>query len=307
MSTLNQFEIAKTLRSEIVGRLRDFHGQISTAGVAQSFIDLRSKCVSPKEIHDNAESETDNIIQAFIDVRDEPHSPDVYVADPARNKRFIDRCRALGERASDYTLNKALLNARKANRLKDLNSKPLRWNHERYVFASEFAATELRYRTGATVDDIICDPDLAAEFDAIAMRIAPGFTPFRYRWAMLSVRKAGKPQGAKLILADSLPPFEEPFQLLSDDPPPLPAKRGVYLLLENTRTLYVHGTKDLSRGIELHRHIDFRRVFAKSLWNPNPKELLVSYAMIPEATLLRPIELWLISERKPLFNIVNAA
>lgn len=307
MSTLNQFDIAKTLRSEIVGRSRDCHGQISTPGVVQSHLDLRSKPVAPTELHRNLEVDTDKVIQAFYDVRDDQRSPDLYVADPSRNRRFLDRCRELGEHASEYAINKTLLNARKANLLKNLKSKPTRFVHERYVFASEFAATELRYRTGASIDDIICDPALAAEFDAIAIKIAPGFTPLQYRWAMLSVRKAGKSKEAKWEPKYEMPRLEDPFPLLSRHFPTLPDERGVYLLLEKSRTLYVHGTRDISRGIELHRQVDFRGVFAECLWDPDPDELLVTFATVPEARLMRPVELRLICERKPLFNIVNAA
>lgn len=307
MSTLNQFDIAKTLQSEIVGRSRDCHGQVSTSGVVQSYFDLRCKPVAPSEIHHDLDVDTETVVQAFYDVRDDQRSPDLYVADPDRNRRFLDRCGELGERASEYAINKTLLNARKANLLKNLNSKPTRFDHEQYVFASEFAATELRYRTGASIDDIICDPALAAEFDAIAMKIAPGFTPLRYRWAMLSVRKAGRSKEAKWEPEYEMPHFENPFPLFATHSPALPDERGVYLLQERSRTLYVHGTRSISRGIELHRRVDFRGVFAKYLWDPDPDELLVSFAAVAEAKLMRPIELRLICERKPLFNIVNAA
>lgn len=301
MPTLNQFEIAKALRSEMVGRISDYTGQICSTAVAQSFMDLRSKRVAPREIHSDKETDTDMITRAFFDVRDDQRSPDVYVADPVRNGRFLERCRQLGACSSEYALNKALLNARKANRLKNLQSRPLRLNHERYVFASEFAATELRYRTGATVDDIICDPSLAKEFDDIAAKIAPGFTSLEYRWAMLNVRKSGRDKTPFVM-----PQFKEPIQLLSDTLS-LPASRGVYVLSDQSRTLYVHGTANLNGGIALHRQLDFGSAFANRLWNPNPNDLLVSYAMIPEAKFLRPIELRLISERKPLFNIISAA
>lgn len=123
MSTLNQFDIAKTLGSEIVRRTQDCHGQISTPGVVQSYFDLRRKSIAPTKLHHDLDVDTDKVIQAFFDVRDDQRSPDLYVADPGRNRRFLDRCRELGEHVNDYHANKTLLNARKANLLENLNSK----------------------------------------------------------------------------------------------------------------------------------------------------------------------------------------
>jgi len=231
MSTLNQFDIAKTLGSEIVGRSRDSQGQISTPGVVQSYFDLRGKSVAPAEIPDDIGVDKDKVVQAFYDVRDDQRSPDLYVADPDRNRRFLNRCRELGETASNYAINKTLLNARKAGKSKDAKWEP--------------------------------------EYE--------------------------------------MPELENPLPLFASQSPVLPDERGVYLLLEKSRTLYVHGTRNLSRGIELHRHVDFRRTFASFLWDPNPDELQISFATVPEAKLMRPVELRLIFERKPLFNIVNAA
>ena len=39
------------------------------------------------------------------------------------------------------------------------------------------------------LDQVICDPDLAQEFDNHAARLAPGYTPLEYRWAALGLRK----------------------------------------------------------------------------------------------------------------------
>lgn len=307
MTTLNQFDIAQSLGSEIIGRSIDHHGQISVPSVAQNFLELRTKSVSPSEVHGDAEADTDRVITAFYDVRSDRGSPDLYVADPDRNRQFLKRCRDLGEQASDYVINKALLNARKANLLKGLNSQRTTFDHSEYVFASECAATELRYRTGASVDDIICDPELAAEFDAIAERISPGFPSLRYRWALLSVRKAGNSRTAKWKPEYEMPKLEPPVPLFADVKSAFPEERGVYILLEKSRTLYVHGAKQLCEEIDRHRQVDFRRIFAECLWEPNLDNLFVSYAAIAERELVRPVEYRLIEERKPLFNIVSAA
>jgi site-specific DNA-methyltransferase (adenine-specific) len=43
-----------------------------------------------------------------------------------------------------------------------------------------------------SIDEILCDPELAEEFDGIARRFAPGFDSLSYRWAALKLRKQAK-------------------------------------------------------------------------------------------------------------------
>ena len=44
-----------------------------------------------------------------------------------------------------------------------------------------------------SLDEILCDPDLAKQFDEIARRLAPSrFTSLHYRWGALTLRKKSK-------------------------------------------------------------------------------------------------------------------
>jgi hypothetical protein len=211
----------------------------------------------------------------------------------------------LGIGASEYAINKTLLNARKANRLKGLNSERTTLNHDDYAFASEFAATEIRYRTGASVDDIICDPELRSEFDQLASRMAPGHSPLEYRWAMLSIRKAGK--RAKWDAAYEMPALSAPTPLFSGAVEEVPSNLGVYLLLEQQRPLYARGVRDVHHGVALHRREEFLPPLLDRLWRPSPDDLLFSYATLPQRKLIRPVEQKIIREKRPLFNIPVAA
>jgi site-specific DNA-methyltransferase (adenine-specific) len=61
------------------------------------------------------------------------------------------------------------------------------------LFASEIALQMmLDDQRAASLDEILCDPHLAADFDATAARFAPGFTSLQYRWAALKIRKQAK-------------------------------------------------------------------------------------------------------------------
>jgi hypothetical protein len=184
MSDINHFAISSILDSEIVGRVKFGHGQIGSLADAQRYFDLLSVTESPAVLHRNEEVDVQRVIEAFHAVRNargDRGSSDLYVADPERNALFLAKCRELGLTCSDYLLNKTLLTARKNRLLRGLRSVRTPSRHEDYAFACEFAATELKYKTGASIDDIVCDPRLASRFDAIARKLAPEFTSFRHR------------------------------------------------------------------------------------------------------------------------------
>ncbi len=45
---------------------------------------------------------------------------------------------------------------------------------------------------GESVDEVLCDPKLAAEFDRVAADFAPGHSPLQYRWAALKIAQGGE-------------------------------------------------------------------------------------------------------------------
>src|SRR5262245_49438259 len=132
------------------------------------------------------------VISAFREVRSN-ESPDVVVASPHLNSRFLRICRDKSVDWPDEKINRTLLNARKAGLLKGLKSTPMRvQNQDQYRFASEIAVRFLERRDRIPLDQILCDPLIAAEFDTIAGEIEPGFSVFEYRWAALGLRKKRK-------------------------------------------------------------------------------------------------------------------
>ena len=305
MAQLNHYAISSILGSQIIGRAKVAHGQIGSLQTLQNIIDLRNRLVSPAELYHSEQVSQDLVIEAFHAARQDRGSPDLYVADPQRNREFLKKCRDLGAEASDYSLNKALLNARKGRKLSGLDSVRTHLEFEEYAFACELAAIELHYRIGASIDDIICDPELAARFDSIASKLAPGHTPFEYRWAVLSIRKAGRQSEWKTEFP--LPAFEKPLPLLSDAVEQVPNDVGVYLLSEGQKPLYARGTIDLKHGIEKLRDPRLIQELVDQLWQPDPNNFLVSYATVPQRKLMRPLERLVIAEKKPILNVPRAA
>ena len=60
---------------------------------------------------------------------------------------------------------------------------------ELFIFASEIAGRKVSEDSQCSLDDLLCDPELAARFDQYAKLISPGYSSFQYRWAALTVRK----------------------------------------------------------------------------------------------------------------------
>jgi hypothetical protein len=311
MSEINHFAISSILHSEIVGRTRFGHGQIAAMGDPQRYFDLLTVGASPAVAYGDEEIDANVVVRAFHEVRNvrkDRGSPDLYVADPERNLQFLGTCRELGILGSDYAINKRLLYAHKHRLLTDLNSVKTSFNYEEYAFASEFAATELKYRTGVSIDDILCDPRTATEFDSIAKKLAPGYASVQYRWALLSIRKAGRHD--KLKPNFRMPEFTGQFHLVTDPVERLPLMNGVYILYERTKPLYARATSNVRHGVEQHRRPELLAAIADKLWQPNPENFLVSYAVLPEKSpksVLLPIEKRIVQEKRPIFNVPRNA
>src|SRR5579872_2728158 len=176
MPNLNQFEIGRILGSDRVEKARFGHGQIGALSGAQQYLNFVHFEKSPAARYGRKKVDEKLVEKAFHAVRNLRHdrgSVDLYDADPGRNAEFIAKCRDLGLRDDIYLINKTLFSMRKNNRLKNLDSVKASIDYEDYTFASEYAATELKYEIGVSIDDIVCDPDLALRFDSIARRLTP--------------------------------------------------------------------------------------------------------------------------------------
>ena len=310
MSKINQFAISAILNSEIVGRYEFGHGQIDSLGDGQRFLDLRAIAQATAEIHGHEYVDKEKVKEAFLQVRNahgDRRSPDLYIAEPERNNIFLAKCRQLGLKVSDYVLNKTLLNARKNKLLTGLNSVRTSIDYEDFAFACEFAATELKYKFGVSIDDIVCDPLLAKQFDEIATKLAPGHISFEYRWAILSIRKSGRSVDWKDTY--KMPRFEGTFKLISDPLDKIPADFGAYILYEKSRNrpLYARSTERLRHAIDLHRQSKFIDAILDKFWEPNPDDFLIRFAPISTKTLLKPVERKIIEDEKPLFNVPRVA
>jgi hypothetical protein len=306
MASPDPFTISSIFGAEIVGPFQSGHGQIGSLADMQKAIDASAATEPPAALHKHEKADIHIVKGAFLELREargDRGSPDLYVADPDRNAAFLSACRKAGLQASAYTLNKVLLNARKNSLLPDLDSVRTSIEYDEFAFAVEFAAKDLDYRRGASIDDILCDPDLSAEFEAIARRIAPGHTLFEYRWAILSIRKAGRHSSKTDV---RVPDLTEHMRLLKDPLDRVPETSGVYLLYEKARPLYAKGTEHLRHGIELHRQPQVIEAFKEKFWKPDLDSLVMRFAQLPSKGLW-VVERKIIEVNRPIFNVERAA
>lgn len=198
------------------------------------------------------------IAQAYLEVR-HGYSIDRVVADPDLDRRFLQRCREIGLTGTDFDLNWKLFNGRKNTYFADL---PRTRNYtasrkDEFEFSSEMAIryVQERVRThehrDVALDRIICDPDLAAEFDKVADRLAPGFSPLEYRWVALGVRKAAGRYSRKAKTIN-FPNFEFLGTTTSVRPSKIPTDQGMYFFRCGDKPLFIGETANLRQRIAKH-------------------------------------------------------
>ena len=178
-------------------------------------------------------------------------------------------------------------------------------DQDKFEFGSEIATRFIERRDSVTLDDVICDPARAIEFDVLAQQIAPGFTPLQYRWAALSLRKNSglRPELlARVVTVESV----QRSNIAELDLSKLPDAQSVYLFYCSTKVLYVGETTGLQSRIRKHREHSDNKGLARWIWEAHDEPLFVEYHILPSNTPTRvrkAIELELIRSRKPEFNV----
>jgi len=177
-------------------------------------------------------------------------STDQMLCDPELNAAFIDACKKKSLPGGAFVWNRLLLRIRKAGQLPRSQQSQKRVSFEimdGYSYASEIAMQLMSLDYGLKIDDVLCRPTAAAEFDRIAESFAPGYTPFEYRWAALAIRK-------RATISRSLArkrfqqwrtkklPRAVPLTRCSADQYHRP---GVYILTADEQSLYVGETLSL--------------------------------------------------------------
>jgi hypothetical protein len=235
-------------------------------------------------------------------------SPDRVIADPELNSAFLAEARRLGLTESPVTLNRRLLNLRKGGSLRNRKSKRTSFSSEGdYRFAAEMAIRFMERRDGISLDSIICDPALAVEFDSIAARIAPGYSPLQYRWAALNLRKMSRLRPE--LLARVAPPISVAAYSVKDiDLKLVPNQQGIYIFFTASQVLYVGEAENLYNRLKKHLEHSDNKGLARWMWEHGTDDLRVETQLLATTTstrVRRALETELIHSRSPLFNVAR--
>ncbi len=120
---------------------------------------------------------------------------DYLLCDKNLNSEFVSLCLKKGIGGNAYLWNRYLLRLRKAGKLPRAQKRPPQFAPENlnlFGFASEVAWRLLAIDYQKTLDDILCSPEFADEFDRLAIEFSPGdikVTSLDYRRAALAIRK----------------------------------------------------------------------------------------------------------------------
>jgi hypothetical protein len=122
-----------------------------------------------------------SVIVEALDEVCQGYSPDRVVADPELNSQFVAACRKRGLADNVAELNRALFNLRKR---RELRGRPRATrtsfaDQTNYQFAAEMAIRFIERRDSVSLDDVICDPSRASEFDRLAADISRGYSPIQ--------------------------------------------------------------------------------------------------------------------------------
>jgi hypothetical protein len=247
------------------------------------------------------------IVQAYADSCD-GYSADRVVVDPEINGRFIAACRQHGLSESATVLNQKLLNLRKRGALGEFTAarRTSFPNEDAYRFAAEIAARHMERRHGVSLDEILCDPAVAAQFDEIAQRIVPGHAPLQYRWAALNLRKARKlrPELVSRVAAEPIEIHSWPLAEFRLEH--VPSSPGLYLLYDSTQILYIGESDNLRLRVKKHLDHSDNKGLARWLWESGTDGLHIEIHVLAQTTATRvrkALEFELIRSRNPVFNI----
>ncbi len=250
------------------------------------------------------------IARAYLETRN-GFSIDRVVADPELDRAFLHRCRELGLSGTDFELNWRLFNGRKNKSFSDL---PKTKNYtsskkDEFEFSSEIAIchvqeqVRLKEDRNLSLDNIICDPDLAARFDQIAARLAPGFTPLDYRWVALGVRKAAGRYASKAKKID-VPSFADMGPTHTVRASQIPLEQGMYIFQCDQHFLFVGETDNLRGRIERHFDTSQSSGLPDWLYDSGPSTITLGILPMPKVTPTKRkiVALGEIHKHRPFFN-----
>lgn len=243
------------------------------------------------------------VLEAFFAIRN-GFSADRVIADPDLNEQFLQACRRIGLPGQARDWNIQLLNLRKAGSLAGLPRSEMSYLPREEIdlcsYACEIALQRINEQ-GRTLDQVLCEPTQAAEFDRfVQSMISMKVSPFKIRWVALYIRKRAKKNRQAGLQLNRLQPLPKDGQLLSSlNLNVIPAAAGLYWLQSPDKKLYVGETIDLRRRFQLQFQTP-----GFGFWETDRRTLDIRYSALnnSETALLKANQSRWIAHWKPVGN-----
>lgn len=247
---------------------------------------------------------------AFAATHDGWSSDEVILQD-ALNEAFVIRCQERFPDVSAATLNWTLLNLRKAGKLDTPSTRRGRAAPAHYRPLAEIAGRTTMDRHQVSIDQIMTDPALRAEFDACVRSLDVDAESYLARKAVFHLRKARRlrPELITRIADWGREVNEYSLESLQQDLAAIPETPGVYIFKDATGYLYVGEAIDLRARLSTHMMGSDRASLARYLAEESGESVVVEVhtfdpeSRIREIAVRRAYESELIRSRQPRFNI----
>jgi len=258
------------------------------------------------------------IVDAFEQVRNGT-APDRILWDKTLAAEFYKACRERDVLAPSAALGRRLIMIRKAPKYFAKRGIGLRatsaiepnpsivWEH---AHAIEFALVTLKYRHGASIDDVLIDPLLADEFESVAQKIVPTLKSQDIRLAALYLRKTRHLAAKEQSLFDktdfsAMNAAMRPIGTLDKiNLSGLPEQEGLFEIAESSRSLYIGRAVHLHASVERFTSPETLAAMSNTFWRPDPRRIVASVFVGAKFENFGTAkwQLGLIQHRQPLFN-----
>jgi hypothetical protein len=315
---LNQYAISKTLGSKMTpvkrGRFGNF-GLLETT--AEALRARQASSASSESTHFSYDQDR-LVVRAFEDVR-EGAATDAVLWDRSLARAFTQKCRQLGLEASDAFLNRRLMAIRKDPRRFEkhgISIAPATISERhpsivpQYAHVIEFALVRLRYRYGASIDEILLDPNLGEKFEHLASELAPDLGDVALRLGALYIRKTrhfekkglAKIEGLNVEVVEKA--WSKPVSLAAVNLANVPSTPGLIELREGVRYLYISQNEDMRPALEQLRTGKAFDLVANGFWTPRLEEITFQFVSGAKVggTGVGVWERRLIRDLEPIFN-----
>jgi hypothetical protein len=322
MAELNQYSISKALGSTMKpvkrGRFGGFGLLESVAEALKAREATTGASSASGETARLSYAEDAVVVRAFEDVRNGA-ATDALLWNRVLADAFYGRCKQLGLNAPDALLGRRLITVRKNIRryekhgiciLPATKIEPHVSIVPQYAHIIEFVLVKLRYRYGASIDDILLDRKLGDIFETQAGKLAAGVSSIDLRLGALYIRKTrnfskkDSPKISSLDVSAIDRALTEPISLAKVKSENIPEASGLLEVREKDRYLYISRNENLRPAVEQFRTGAAFDVVANGFWTPHLEEIAVQVVAASKVEGIG-IGLWerrLIHDREPVFN-----